>query len=151
MKLRTEPRAPSRRELAGKAGKMLPRKVHPTWQPYMGELAVPDDINSPTPDLATLGVYDDESNSPRSSSKMGAERKKKGSTKKKKKLVSKAQQETSLRRWFTEPQESQGPHVISTRVWEYCFVLFSLKQDVLADDWQKFADQFWNGCFKLYK
>ena len=36
MKLQKEPRAPSRRELAAKAGKMLPRKVHPTWQPYLG-------------------------------------------------------------------------------------------------------------------
>lgn len=126
MKLRTEPRAPSRRELAGKAGKMLPRKVHPTWQPYLGGLAAPDDTNTPTPDLGTLGVYDD-NNSPRSSSNTGTKKKKKkSSTKKKKNIASKAQQEVFLRRWFTELQETQGRRVIS--FYEYESIVFSLNK-----------------------
>jgi hypothetical protein len=36
MRLHRNPRVPSRQELAAKAGKMLPRKVHPTWEPYLG-------------------------------------------------------------------------------------------------------------------
>ena len=35
MKLRCEPRVPTQYELAMTASKMLPRKVHPTWEPYL--------------------------------------------------------------------------------------------------------------------
>ncbi|KAL7580749.1 hypothetical protein ACA910_001032 [Epithemia clementina (nom. ined.)] len=35
MKLRAPPRIPSQYELAMIASRMLPRKVHPTWQPYL--------------------------------------------------------------------------------------------------------------------
>lgn len=36
MKLRREPRCPSKYELAAEAGKMVPRRVHPTWKPFLG-------------------------------------------------------------------------------------------------------------------
>ena len=36
MKLQREPRVPTQYELAAVAGRMLPRKVHPAWAPYLG-------------------------------------------------------------------------------------------------------------------
>ena len=39
-----------------KAGRMLPRRVHPTWQPYLGIMRDGDDANTPTPDLEALGI-----------------------------------------------------------------------------------------------
>lgn len=36
MKLLSEPRCPSQMELAAKAARMVPRRVHPTWKPYLG-------------------------------------------------------------------------------------------------------------------
>ena len=36
MKLIREPRCPSKYELAAEAGKMVPRRVHPTWKPFLG-------------------------------------------------------------------------------------------------------------------
>jgi hypothetical protein len=36
MKLLREPFVPSSYELAAVAGRMLPRRVHPTWKPYLG-------------------------------------------------------------------------------------------------------------------
>eukprot|EP00978_Attheya_sp_CCMP212_P030093 scaffold109541_cov50-Attheya_sp.AAC.6 len=36
MQLRQKPRVPTHFELAKVAGKMLPRRVHPTWIPYLG-------------------------------------------------------------------------------------------------------------------
>lgn len=36
MKLQREPRCPTKYELAAEAGKMVPRRVHPTWRPYLG-------------------------------------------------------------------------------------------------------------------
>jgi len=36
MRLLTAPRAPTQMELAAKAAKMVPRRVHPTWKPYIG-------------------------------------------------------------------------------------------------------------------
>jgi len=54
MKLHSQPRAPTRHELATKAGKMLPRKVHSTWKPYLGMVA---DVADAKHDM---GMYDDE-------------------------------------------------------------------------------------------
>jgi hypothetical protein len=56
MKLHTKPRAPTRHELALKAGKMLPRKVHPTWQPFLGSLWDDDDDGVNRPDFQALGI-----------------------------------------------------------------------------------------------
>ena len=36
MRLVQEPRCPSQMELASKAARMVPRRVHPTWKPYLG-------------------------------------------------------------------------------------------------------------------
>jgi hypothetical protein len=36
MQVRQKPRVPTHFELAKVAGKMLPRRVHPTWIPYLG-------------------------------------------------------------------------------------------------------------------
>ncbi len=36
MQLIREPRVPTKYELAAEAGKMVPRRVHPTWKPYLG-------------------------------------------------------------------------------------------------------------------
>ena len=36
MKILKEPRVPTKWELMTEADKMLPRKVHPTWAPYLG-------------------------------------------------------------------------------------------------------------------
>lgn len=36
MKLNRKPRCPSQRELAAISGRMVPKRVHPTWKPYLG-------------------------------------------------------------------------------------------------------------------
>ena len=36
MKLVREPRVPTKYDLASQASKMVPRRVHPTWQPFLG-------------------------------------------------------------------------------------------------------------------
>ena len=36
MKLMQEPRVPTQMELAARAARMVPRRVHPTWKPYIG-------------------------------------------------------------------------------------------------------------------
>jgi len=36
MQLIRQPRCPSKYELAAEAGKMVPRRVHPTWKPFLG-------------------------------------------------------------------------------------------------------------------
>mmetsp|Transcript_58764 Transcript_58764/g.70072 ORF Transcript_58764/g.70072 Transcript_58764/m.70072 type:complete len:374 (-) Transcript_58764:119-1240(-) len=41
MRLVREPRMPTAFELASEAGKLVPRKVHPTWTPFLGEGYVP--------------------------------------------------------------------------------------------------------------
>jgi len=46
MRLQTEPRAPSQYQLARRAGRMLPRRVHPTWKPYLGAIADIDNGDS---------------------------------------------------------------------------------------------------------
>jgi hypothetical protein len=57
MKLHSTPRAPTRHELALKAGKMLPRKLHPTWQPFLATVLLNDDENTPrATDFEALGV-----------------------------------------------------------------------------------------------
>ena len=36
MKLLREPRCPTQMELAARAARMVPKRVHPTWKPYLG-------------------------------------------------------------------------------------------------------------------
>jgi len=36
MILREQPRCPSQKELAAKSARMIPKRVHPTWKPYLG-------------------------------------------------------------------------------------------------------------------
>lgn len=36
MKLNRKPRCPTQRELAAISGRMVPKRVHPTWKPYLG-------------------------------------------------------------------------------------------------------------------
>jgi hypothetical protein len=36
MKLSKEPRCPTQMELAARAARMVPKRVHPTWKPYLG-------------------------------------------------------------------------------------------------------------------
>jgi hypothetical protein len=36
MKLRRQPIVPTKYDLAGEAGKMVPLRVHPTWKPFLG-------------------------------------------------------------------------------------------------------------------
>ena len=36
MKLNRTPRCPTQMELAATAGRMVPKRVHPTWKPYLG-------------------------------------------------------------------------------------------------------------------
>ena len=45
MKLMQEPRVPTQMELAARAAKMVPRRVHPTWKPYIGLAGKPSDID----------------------------------------------------------------------------------------------------------
>lgn len=44
MRLRREPRCPSQMELAAKAARMVPRRVHPTWKPYLGIADTPSPL-----------------------------------------------------------------------------------------------------------
>ena len=97
MKLHTEPKAPTRHELATKAGKMLPRKVHSTWQPYLG-FATTSDANTPTPDLEALGVYDDEDQSRTPAATKTRKKTSKNQKKRAKKKAQTADQEVFLRR-----------------------------------------------------
>lgn len=46
MRLIREPRCPSQMELAAKAARMVPRRVHPTWKPFLGIAETPK--NSPS-------------------------------------------------------------------------------------------------------
>lgn len=36
MRLLQEPRVPTQMELAARAARMVPRRVHPTWKPFIG-------------------------------------------------------------------------------------------------------------------
>lgn len=45
MKLIREPRIPNKYELAAEAGKMMPRRVHPTWKPFLGMEDISDEMN----------------------------------------------------------------------------------------------------------
>lgn len=41
MRLLNAPRVPTQMELAAKAARMVPRRVHPTWKPYIGLASAP--------------------------------------------------------------------------------------------------------------
>ncbi len=41
MRLIREPRCPTQMELAAKAARMVPRRVHPTWKPFLGIVEIP--------------------------------------------------------------------------------------------------------------
>ena len=41
MRLLADPRCPTQMELAAKAARMVPRRVHPTWKPYLGIAEAP--------------------------------------------------------------------------------------------------------------
>lgn len=43
MKLIREPRIPNKYELAIEANKMIPRRVHPTWRPFLGMDDAPEE------------------------------------------------------------------------------------------------------------
>lgn len=45
MRLIREPKCPTQMELAAKAARMVPRRVHPTWKPFLGIIETPK--NSP--------------------------------------------------------------------------------------------------------
>jgi hypothetical protein len=46
MRLVREPKCPNQMELAAKAARMVPRRVHPTWKPYLGIAAKPSNCDS---------------------------------------------------------------------------------------------------------
>ena len=46
MKLIRNPIAPTQMELASRAARMVPRRVHETWKPYLGITITPTSINS---------------------------------------------------------------------------------------------------------
>ena len=46
MKLLREPFVPSKFDLAAEAAKLTPRKVHPTWVPYLGVSYQPQETTS---------------------------------------------------------------------------------------------------------
>lgn len=45
MTLQSKPRSPSLYELAASANKFVPRKVHPTWAPFLG-IDMDDDVDN---------------------------------------------------------------------------------------------------------
>ena len=47
MKLVREPKCPTPMELAAKAARMIPRRVHPTWKPFLGIAETPKNLHSP--------------------------------------------------------------------------------------------------------
>jgi len=49
MRVLQEPRVPTQWELASMAGKMVPKKVHATWQPYLGAIATEPENTDPKP------------------------------------------------------------------------------------------------------
>mmetsp|Transcript_19875 Transcript_19875/g.48790 ORF Transcript_19875/g.48790 Transcript_19875/m.48790 type:complete len:332 (+) Transcript_19875:148-1143(+) len=46
MRLLNPPRPPTQMELAAKAARMVPKRVHPTWKPYIGLAATPSSFSS---------------------------------------------------------------------------------------------------------
>ncbi|CAJ1945635.1 unnamed protein product [Cylindrotheca closterium] len=46
MRLLNPPRAPTQMQLAAKAAKMVPKRVHPTWKPYIGLATTPSSFSS---------------------------------------------------------------------------------------------------------
>lgn len=55
MKLMREPRVPTSYELAAEAGKLIPRRVHPTWKPFLGL-----DVSSSEVDVMSHGQRNQE-------------------------------------------------------------------------------------------
>ena len=53
MRVLQEPRVPTQWELASMAGKMVPKKVHATWQPYLGVIAAEPESTDASNSLAT--------------------------------------------------------------------------------------------------
>jgi hypothetical protein len=47
MRLIREPRCPTQMELAAKAARMVPRRVHPTWKPFLGIAETPKNSLKP--------------------------------------------------------------------------------------------------------
>jgi 5-methylcytosine-specific restriction endonuclease McrA len=45
MRLIREPRTPNKFELATEASRMMPRRVHPTWKPFLGMDDVPEETS----------------------------------------------------------------------------------------------------------
>lgn len=43
MRLKREPRVPTKWELAANAEKMVPKKVHSTWKPFLGMHMIPEE------------------------------------------------------------------------------------------------------------
>jgi hypothetical protein len=52
MRLIREPRCPTQMELAAKAARMVPQRVHPTWKPFLGIIEKPK--NSPKATAAAV-------------------------------------------------------------------------------------------------
>jgi hypothetical protein len=48
MKLLRDPFVPTQFELAAIAGRMLPRRVHPTWAPFLGYSSKPENADHVT-------------------------------------------------------------------------------------------------------
>jgi len=61
MKLLREPVVPSSYELAAVAGRMMPRRVHPTWAPYLGmnQAPIEDLATEKTEKLGVDSYFDD--------------------------------------------------------------------------------------------
>jgi hypothetical protein len=47
MKLHREPRVPSHYDLASQASRMVPRRVDPTWKPFLGFAAEDEEGRTP--------------------------------------------------------------------------------------------------------
>ena len=48
MRLIREPRCPTQMELAAKAARMVPRRVHTTWKPFLGIAETPASVAAAT-------------------------------------------------------------------------------------------------------
>ena len=46
MRLLRQPSIPTKWELAANAEKMVPKRVHPTWRPFLGLNMLPDEYNT---------------------------------------------------------------------------------------------------------
>jgi len=105
MKLHAEPRAPTRHELAVKAGKMLPRKVHSTWQPYLTFMETSnDDENDESMSYYNHDLNDyldnDDQNASSNNGMSGLAKERKTTSKNQKKKLKKSQQQTQEQEAF---------------------------------------------------